>query len=93
MRSVGATSTIIAVQFLIEGLVIGIVAWAAGVPLGYLISRGLAQALPFENFGLGFPLQTVALGLVGMLIVTTIASLWPSLAAARRTVSDILRYQ
>jgi len=31
--------------------------------------------------------------LVGMIIVATVASLWPSIAAARRTVSDILRYQ
>ncbi len=33
------------------------------------------------------------IGLIGMLVVTTIASLWPSLGAARKTVSDILRYQ
>ena len=32
-------------------------------------------------------------GLVGMLAVVALASLWPSLAAARKTVSDILRYQ
>jgi len=32
-------------------------------------------------------------GLVGMLAVVTVASLWPSLSAARKTVSDILRYQ
>jgi ABC-type lipoprotein release transport system permease subunit len=35
----------------------------------------------------------LGLGLVGMIIVATVASLWPSIAAARRTVSDILRYQ
>ncbi|MBN1565421.1 MAG: ABC transporter permease, partial [Anaerolineae bacterium] len=93
MRSVGATSGTIALQFLVEGLVIGVVAWAVGIPLGYVLSKGLAQALPFENFGLGFPPQTILIGLVGMLIITTVASLWPSLSAARRTVSDILRYQ
>jgi len=27
-----------------------------------------------------------------MLVVVTLASLWPSLAAARKTVADILRY-
>jgi putative ABC transport system permease protein len=93
MRSVGATSQAVALQFLVEGLTIGIAAWAFGIPLGYLISRGLNAALPFQNLGGGFPLQTIILGLVGMLVVVTIASLWPSLAAARRTISDILRYQ
>jgi ABC-type lipoprotein release transport system permease subunit len=33
------------------------------------------------------------IGLVGMVVVATLASLWPSLAAVRKTVSDILRYQ
>jgi hypothetical protein len=30
---------------------------------------------------------------VGMLVVVTLASLWLSLAAARNSVSDLLRYQ
>ncbi len=93
MRSVGATSGTVALQFLVEGITVGVVAWAFGIPLGYLISRGLIAALPFETFGIGFPPHTVVIGLAGMLVVVTIASLWPSLAAARKTVSDILRYQ
>lgn len=82
-----------AVQFLVEGITVGVVAWALGIPLGYVISRGLSAALPFETFGIGFPPQTAIFGLAGMLVVVTVASLWPSLAAARKTVSDILRYQ
>jgi ABC-type antimicrobial peptide transport system permease subunit len=93
MRSVGASSGSIALQFLIEGLVVGVVAWAIGIPLSYVLGQGLIAALPFEQFGIGFPLLTLIVGLAGMLIVVTLASLWPSLAAARRTVSDILRYQ
>jgi len=93
MRSVGAGSGAIALQFLIEGLIIGMVAWAFGVPVSYFLGQGLIAALPFEDFGVGFPLFTLIVGLVGMLIITTLASLWPSLSAARRTVSDILRYQ
>lgn len=93
MRSVGASSGTVTVQFLIEGVTIGVAAWAFGVPLSVLLSRGLIAALPFETFGIGYPLYTPLVGLAGMLVVVTIASLWPSLAAARRTVSDILRYQ
>ena len=93
MRSVGATSGAVTTQFLIEGLTIGVASWAFGIPLSYVLSRGLIAALPFEAFGVGFPPETVVFGLVGMLVVVTLASLWPSLAAARKTVSDILRYQ
>jgi ABC-type lipoprotein release transport system permease subunit len=93
MRSVGATSRSVALQFLVEGLTIGLAAWLFGIPLGYGISLALNAALPFEELGGGFPPETIILGLVGMLVVVTIASLWPSLAAARRTISDILRYQ
>ena len=35
----------------------------------------------------------LAYGLIGMIVITVLASLGPSLGAARRTVSDILRYQ
>jgi ABC-type antimicrobial peptide transport system permease subunit len=93
MRSVGATSQEVALQFLIEGLIIGVMAWAIGIPIGYLISRGLNAALPFEGLAKGFPAETVLLGLIGMLVIVTVASLWPSLAAARKTISEILRYQ
>jgi ABC-type lipoprotein release transport system permease subunit len=33
------------------------------------------------------------IGFVGMMLITTVASLWPSLSAARKTVSQIIRYQ
>ena len=93
MRSVGASSGAVTAQFLIEGITIGVAAWAFSVPSSVALSRGLIAALPFETFGIGYPLYTPLVGLAGMLVVVTIASLWPSLAAARRTVSDILRYQ
>ncbi len=93
MRSVGATSWAVFLQFLVEGITVGVVAWMIGIPLSYFISRGLIEALPFEAFGVGYPPETVLIGLAGMLVIVTLASLWPSLAAARKTVSDILRYQ
>jgi ABC-type antimicrobial peptide transport system permease subunit len=75
-------------------LVVGVIAWIVGLPLMVLIQWAL---LKITNFDQTFPLQlspaAAVIGLIGMLIITTIASLWPSLSAARRTVSDILRYQ
>ena len=94
MRSIGAGSSTVALQFLTEGLVVGVVAWIVGLPLMALIQvlllniTGFSETFPFE-----LSPEAAIIGLVGMSGITTIASLWPSLGAARKTVSDILRYQ
>jgi putative ABC transport system permease protein len=94
MRSIGAPSSTIVGQFLTEGIVVGFVAWLIGLPLGYFLSKGLIAGLNLgEEYDLGFPIEAVIVGLVGMIIITTLASIWPSMVAARKTVSDILRYQ
>jgi ABC-type antimicrobial peptide transport system permease subunit len=94
MRSIGAGSSTVAIQFLTEGLVVGVIAWLVGIPLMILIQYALLNITGFsETFPFQFSPMAVVIGLIGMLIVTTIASLWPSLGAARKTVSDILRYQ
>lgn len=94
MRSLGATSWAVATQFLFEGVVVGVVSWLLAIPLSLLIRQGLISTLPFTDvFEIPFPPATLVVGLVGMLFLVTVASLWPSLSAARKTVSDILRYQ
>jgi putative ABC transport system permease protein len=94
MRSIGAGSGTIVTQFLVEGILIGILAWIPAVPLSYGLAQLLLDGLGFSEFiEFSYPLWVLGMGLVGMIVVATIASLWPSLAAARRTVSDILRYQ
>jgi ABC-type antimicrobial peptide transport system permease subunit len=94
MRSIGAGSSTVAIQFLTEGLVVGVIAWVVGIPLMILIQYALLSITGFsETFPFQFSPTAVVIGLIGMLVVTTIASLWPSLGAARKTVSDILRYQ
>jgi len=94
MRSIGAGSSTVAIQFLTEGLVVGVVAWLVGIPLMVGIQYLLLDITGFnDTFPFEFSPMAVVVGLIGMLIITTIASLWPSLSAARKTVSDILRYQ
>lgn len=92
MRSVGANSRTIVSQFLIEGLLVGSFAWLVGVPLSYGVSQLLLTVLPID-FDFSYPLISLAIGLVGMLVITTFASIGPSILAARKTVSSILRYQ
>jgi putative ABC transport system permease protein len=93
MRSIGAGSLTISGQFLIEGILVGLAAWIVGVPLGYGFSKALVEMLPF--FGIEIPFAPISLvvGLIGIVTVATISSLWPSISAARKTVSEIIRYQ
>ena len=93
MRSIGAGSGTVVAQFLTEGMVVGVVAWIVGLPLMLGIQWLLLQIIGADLFGFQISLPAVIIGLIGMLIITMIASLWPSLGAARKTVSDILRYQ
>jgi putative ABC transport system permease protein len=91
MRSIGASSATIAGQFLTEGNLIGLLAWIVGVPLSFLVAAGLGSMMAFDVGGV--PPSTLLIGLVGMMVIATISSLWPSLSAARKTVAEILRYQ
>jgi len=93
MRSIGAGSITISSQFLMEGMLVGLSAWIVSVPLAYLIAAGLLEAMGAGMEGLGFDPSALWIGLVGMIVITVLASLGPSLSAARKTVSEILRYQ
>ncbi len=92
MRSVGARTRTIITQFLTEGLLVGVLAWLIGVPLSYAISQVFQDALPID-FEFRYPPVSLLLGFIGMLAVAFTASIWPSVMASRKTVSDILRYQ
>ncbi|MBZ0310236.1 MAG: ABC transporter permease, partial [Anaerolineae bacterium] len=94
MRSIGAVSSTIATQFLIEGWLVGLAAWLVGIPLSLWLFNAILDAFNFGYaVGITYPSITPVIGLAGMLLIATLSSLWPSIAAARKTVSDILRYQ
>ena len=93
MRSIGAGSATIASQFLTEGLLVGLSAWLVAVPFAYLIAGGLLESMDIGMEGVGFDPSALWVGLMGMIVITVLASLGPSLSAARKTVSEILRYQ
>jgi putative ABC transport system permease protein len=93
MRSIGAGSWTVAGQFLVEGILVGMIAWVIGAPLSYLLAKGLVAMLPFGIDDIGYAPIALVVGLGGMIVIATVASLWPSIGAARKTVSQILRYQ
>ncbi len=89
MRSIGAKSPTIIVQFLVEGVMVGILAWIIAAPLSITLAWVLIEILPFGDFiEFAYPFVLLPIGFVGILIIV-----WPSVSAARKTVSDILRYQ
>jgi putative ABC transport system permease protein len=92
MRSVGASSFTVAGQFLTEGLLVGMSAYIVAAPLSYLLFLGLTSSLDI-GFDLVYGPIALVIGLIGLIVITVLASLAPSLGAARRTVSAILRYQ
>lgn len=94
MRSIGAGSATVAIQFLTEGLLVGMIAWIVGIPISIVFSQLLISAAGLgDTFQIEFSKISLVIGLVGLMLITTVASIGPSLGAARKTVSDILRYQ
>jgi putative ABC transport system permease protein len=93
MRSIGASSLTIATQFLSEGMVVGLIAWVIGLPISYWLAVTLNSAFQIDTLEFNYPLNVPVIGLVSMILITLISSLGPSMGAARKTVSDILRYQ
>ena len=92
MRSVGAGSPTVAGQFLAEGMLVGMSAFVVAAPLSYLIALGLISSLDI-SIDIGYEPIALVIGLIGLIVITALASLGPSLGAARKTVSSILRYQ
>ncbi len=93
MRSLGAGSFTIMAQFLVEGVMVGVIAWIVGLPLSYMLGMGINAALDFGDIAFSYPLPVAGIGLVGVVVVASLASIWPAMIAARKTVSDILRYR
>ena len=92
MRSIGASSFTVAGQFLTEGMLVGISAYIVAAPLSYLLFLAPVSTLD-AGFDVEYEQIALAYGLIGLIVITVLASLGPSLGAARRTVSAILRYQ
>jgi putative ABC transport system permease protein len=93
MRSIGASSSTVVVQFVSEGLVVGALAWLIGLPLMLVLESALIALTGFDEvLKLEITPAAVIIGFVGIMAITFVASLIPALTAARKTVSDILRY-
>ena len=96
LRAVGARSRSILGIFLMEGLLQGLLSWVIAMPLSFLASPLLANALGNTMFGATLDYQynwsavTVWLGTV--LVISILASVLPARNATRISVRDSLAY-
>lgn len=94
MRSIGAKSSTIVSQFLIEGITVSIISWVIAIPMALIFAQLLVNIITsgtLDDFT--FPLLSLIIGFIGIIMVAIISSIGPSLSAARKTVSEIIRYQ
>jgi putative ABC transport system permease protein len=96
MRAIGARSVTIMGMFVMEGVLQGFLSWIIAVPISFMVGRALANALGqtmFEaNLDYQYSFQAVIIWLVGILIISTLASVLPARSATRVSVRDSLAY-
>jgi putative ABC transport system permease protein len=96
LRAVGARSGSILSIFVLEGLLQGVLSWVIAVPLSFLVSPPLANALGNAMFGATLDYQynwsAVITWLATVLIISIFASILPARRATRISVRDSLAY-
>ncbi len=88
VRTLGASRRQVLTSIVIEALVVGLVASAAGVLLGLLLAEGLFSLFDLVGFtlpnsGLLFEPRTAVVGMLAGVVVTLLASLRPAVRATR----------
>ena len=97
LRAIGASNQATRQVFLVEGLAIGLVSWAAGALVALPISRFMSNliGIAFVNRPLDFAFAVAGVGLwlVIVVVISTLATLAPAASAARLTVREALAYE
>jgi putative ABC transport system permease protein len=96
MRAVGASSLDVALIFIYEGLLLGLLSWVIAVPVGFLIGHPFMLALgEVLNFPAqySFTFQGVWIWLIIVTILSLAASWLPARRATRVSVNQSLAYE
>jgi putative ABC transport system permease protein len=97
MRAIGATSASILGIFIAEGVFIGILSWLLAIPFSYpgarLFSNAVGDALLELPLDFDYPISGVVAWLVIVVVLSALASLWPSLQATQVSVRESLAYE
>jgi putative ABC transport system permease protein len=97
MRATGATSPVVAGIFIFEGVLIGVLSWVLAAPLSYpaarLFGRVVGDTLLNADLYFRYSVTGTLAWLVIVVLVATLASLWPALQATRVSVREALAYE
>ncbi len=97
LRAIGASNRSVALVFIREGIVIGLMSWLMGALLAVPMSQGLNQALGQAVMGVpltyAYSLPGLWLWLVVVVILSILASFIPARSASRLTVREVLAYE
>lgn len=95
LRSIGARGRDVRRIFSAEGLAVALFGWVLGVPLGYLLARGIGW-LAGEQVGLDiafvFPFLYVLIALVGTVLLAMLVMVAPLRRAVRLKPGEALRH-
>jgi putative ABC transport system permease protein len=96
LRAVGARSRTILNIFIMEGMLQGVLSWLFAIPISYLVSPAMADALGHAMFGatLDYRYNWSAVGIwLGIILfISMLASILPARGATRISVRDSLAY-
>ncbi len=97
LRAIGASNRAVRMVFLVEGWVLGLMAWVVSVvlalPISLFMSRRIGIAFVDRPLEFAFSPSGIAMWLGLILVVSTLATLAPAGAAARVTVRETLSYE
>ncbi len=97
MRSIGAVDREIIKSVIIEGWIIGLISWFLGllvsVPITYLLSYIIGQAIFSTPLDFVFTWQGIAAWLGLVLVLSSLASVLPARNAVRLTIREVLAYE
>ncbi len=97
MRSIGARDQAILMMVVVEGALIGLISWVFGsilaLPISWMLDYVVGTA--FVTTALGFVISPdgFVIWLVGVMVISAIASWIPARNAVRLTVRDVLAYE
>ena len=97
MRAIGARDRAVLIVFLVEGLLIGFLAWLIGVAISLPISKVLSDALgeSFVQRPLAYTpaIDGIVYWLIAVAILALVASFLPAFRATRLAVREVLAYE
>jgi putative ABC transport system permease protein len=97
MRAFGASSAAISRIVIIEGLLIGMMSWILAIGLSLPISSSLARTVGLSFMDYPMTATTSLGGILAwallVIVISILASLFPTLRAVRLTVTEVLAYE